>query len=155
MYAVTLDDSTVTLRLAPSAPQPAGEWTTEDDGATWVRGHVEPSEALESETSPYPALVSLGVDDDGRDVLVDLEAAGGVVAIDGDPTVVSEVAASIALQSGTATWATDMRVTATGLPAGLAASGTTGSGSSPLSTTRSGRSSSGSRRSAPTCSPVG
>ena len=56
-------------------------------------------------------------------MLVDLEAAGGVVAIDGDPTVVSEVAASIALQSGTATWATDMRVTATGLPAGLAGIG--------------------------------
>ncbi len=123
VYAVTLDDSTVTLRLAPAAPQPAGEWTTEDEGATWVREHVDPSEALESETSPYPALVGLGVDGEGRDVLVDLEAAGGVVAIDGAPTVVSEVAAAIALQSGTATWATDMRVTATGLPAGLAGIG--------------------------------
>lgn len=123
VYAVTLDDSTVTLRLAPSVPIPWGEWQTHDDGATWIREHFEPNDDLEGETSPYPALVSLGVDDDGRDVLVDLEAAGGVVAIDGDPHVASEVAAAIALQSGTAAWATDMRVTASGLPDGLAGVG--------------------------------
>jgi hypothetical protein len=123
VYAVTLDDSTVTLRLAPAAPDPVGEWTTDDGGATWVRGLVEPTDELDDVTSPFPALVSLGVDDDGRDVLVDLESAGGVVAIEGDPLVTSEVAAAIALQSGTASWATDMRVTATGLPAGLAGVG--------------------------------
>ncbi len=123
VYAVLLDDSAVTLRLAPASPNPLGEWHTSDDGATWVRDHFEPTEEeaeqLAAETSPYPALVSLGVDDEGRDVLVDLEAAGGVVAIDGDPKLVSEVAAAIALQSGTASWATDMRVTASGLPDGL------------------------------------
>ena len=119
VYAVQLDDSSVTLRLAPATPGPVGEWHTSDDGATWVRDHFEPTEQLADEHSPYPALVSLGVDDDGADVLVDLESAGGVVAIDGDPSVASEVAAAIALQSGTASWATDMRVTATGLPAGL------------------------------------
>ncbi len=56
-------------------------------------------------------------------MLVDLESAGGVVALDGDPHVASEVAAAIALQSGTASWATQMRVTAAGLPAGLAGIG--------------------------------
>ena len=118
-YAVTLDDGSVTLRLAPSAPAPVGEWRTEDDGQTWVRAFFEPTEALEDEASPYPALVSLGVDELARDVLVDLEAAGGVVAVDGAPTVASEVAAALALQSGTSTWSTDVRVTATGLPEGL------------------------------------
>ena len=53
-----------------------------DGGATWVRDHFEPVEELDAETSPYPELVSLGVDETGADVLVDLEAAGGVVAID-------------------------------------------------------------------------
>lgn len=123
VYAVLLDDSTVTLRLAPAAPAPVGAWRSEDDGTTWVRDRFEASEELEAETAPYPGLVSLGVDDDGRDVLVDLEAAGGLVAIDGDPHVVSEVAAAIALQSGTAAWASEMRVTASGLPAGLAGVG--------------------------------
>ncbi len=123
VYAVQLDDSSVTLRLAPATPGPVGEWHTSDDGATWVRDHFEPTEQLADEHSPYPALVSLGVDDDGADVLIDLESAGGVIAIDGDPSVASEVAAAIALQSGTASWATDMRVTATGLPAGLAGVG--------------------------------
>ena len=123
VYAVTLDDTSVTLRLAPSAPTPLGEWQTSDDGATWTRDLFDPNDDLEAETSPYPALVSLGVDEEGRDVLVDLEAAGGVVAIDGDPNVASEVAAAIALQSGTAAWATDVRVTASGLPDGLAGVG--------------------------------
>jgi len=123
VYAVLLDDSTVTLQLAPAAPSPLGEWHTSDDGATWVRDHFEPTDVLDAETSPYPALVSLGVDDAGRDVLVDLEAAGGVVAIDGDPNIATEVAAAIALQSGTASWAADMRVAATGLPDGLAGVG--------------------------------
>jgi hypothetical protein len=123
VYAVRLDDATVTLELAPKAPVPVGEWRTDDEGATWVRDLFEPDDALEGEGIPYPALVSLGVDGQGCDVLVDLESAGGVVAIEGDPHVASEVAAALALQSGTATWAADMRVTASGLPVGLAGVG--------------------------------
>ena len=127
VYAVLLDDSSVTLQLAPATPDPVGEWRTSDAGASWVRDHFETTseqaQQLAAESSPYPALVSLGVDVDGRDVLVDLEAAGGLVAIDGDPVVASEVAAAIALQSGTASWSTDMRVTASGLPNGLAGVG--------------------------------
>ncbi len=123
VYAVRLDDETVTLQLAPAVPDPVGEWHTEDEGATWVRDQFEATDDLATESIPYPALVSLGLDDQGCDVLVDLESAGGVVAIDGDPQVVSEVAAAIALQSGTASWAADMRVTAAGLPAGLAGIG--------------------------------
>ncbi len=119
-YAVRLDDDTVTLQLAPAAPAPVGEWRTDDDGATWVR---ERPSSVADEPIPYPALVSLGVDSEGVDILVDLESAGGVVAIDGDPHVASEVAAAIALQGGTASWAADLRVTASGLPAGLAGVG--------------------------------
>ena len=123
VYAVRLDDETVTLQLAPATASPAGEWHTDDNGATWVRDQFEAPDGLSDEAVPYPALVSLGVDDQGCDVLVDLESSGGVVAIDGDPNVASEVAAAIALQSGTASWAADLRVTASGLPAGLAGIG--------------------------------
>ncbi|HET7349676.1 MAG TPA: hypothetical protein VFJ28_01920 [Marmoricola sp.] len=123
IYAVLVDDETITMRLAPASGTTVGDWHTDDQGATWVRGQLEPDEALESEQVPYPVLVSLGVDDQGRDVLVDLEAARGVVAVDGDPGLVSEVAAAIALQAGTASWATSVRVTASGLPDGLAGIG--------------------------------
>ncbi len=120
VYAVRLDDTTVSLLLAPAAATPVGEWRTEDDGATWVRDHFEDADdRLVDEVVAYPALVSLGIDVQGCDVLVDLESAGGVVALEGDPHVASEVAAAIALQSGTASWATGMRVTASGLPNGL------------------------------------
>jgi hypothetical protein len=122
VYAVRVDDTTVSLMLAPSVGDPVGEWHTADDGATWVREQFD-SDDLEGEAIPYPALVSLGIDRQGCDVLVDLESAGGVVALEGDPHVASEVAAAIALQSGTASWASDMRVTAAGLPSGLAGIG--------------------------------
>ena len=123
VYAVRLDDASLTLHLAPAAPGAVGEWRAEDDGARWVREMFEETGRPAEEPLPYPALVSLGVDGQGCDVLVDLEAAGGVVAIEGDPHVASEVAAAIALQGGTASWSTDLRVLASGLPGGLAGVG--------------------------------
>jgi hypothetical protein len=123
VYAVRLDDQSVSLMLAPSAHAAVGEWRAEDDGAIWVRDLFDETGDLDEETIPYPALVSLGVDRQGADVLVDLESAGGVVALEGDPHVASEVAAAIALQSGTASWAGEMRVLASGLPDGLSGIG--------------------------------
>ena len=123
VYAVRLDDASLTLLLAPAAPDAVGEWRAQDQGATWVREVFDGTANAADEPLPYPALVSLGVDGQGCDVLVDLEAAGGVVAIEGDPHVASEVAAAIALQGGTASWSTDLRVLASGLPGGLAGVG--------------------------------
>ena len=38
----------------PPSPRPVGEWHTDDDGATWVRDHFEPTEALADETVALP-----------------------------------------------------------------------------------------------------
>src|SRR5699024_11531299 len=53
--------------------------------------------------APYPGLVSLGRDDTDRDVLIDLEAAGGPVSVVGEPSVATEVVTALA-EIGRASW---------------------------------------------------
>lgn len=121
-YQVLLTDDAVELLISPDAPDGVDGWTVHDEGRRWRRdrpdsglGDVPPGEAV-----PYPALVSLGVDVDGRDVLVDLESAGGIVAVTGSPRLAEQVASSVAIQAATAPWADTVRITASSLPAGVA-----------------------------------
>src|SRR5690606_5321354 len=67
-----------------------------------------------------PSLVSLGVDSQGRDVLVDLAASGGLITIGGDLHVSSEIVTSLALQAAVSPWSRSVRVLATGLPPAIA-----------------------------------
>ena len=120
-YAALLDDDSVELLLAPAAPDALDGWIVLDEGRRWRCERASVSEnSLANEVSPYPALVSLGVDDEGRDVLLDLEAAGGVVSIMGDPVVAGEVAAAIVVQSATTPWSDAVRIVASNLPEGIA-----------------------------------
>ncbi len=121
VYAVIVNDDSIDLLLAPAVLDAVDGWSVEDDGRRWHHGrdHDEPATAS-TEVAPYPALASLGVDADGRDVLVDLEAAGGIVSIAGDGSVATEVAAAIAVQCATSPWAEAVRVSASDLPAGIA-----------------------------------
>ncbi|WP_043610766.1 hypothetical protein, partial [Cellulomonas carbonis] len=61
-------------------------------------------------------LVSVGRDDDGADVLLDLEAAQGPVAVTGDPAVAREVATAVAAELATNRWSDGLRVTGLDLP---------------------------------------
>jgi hypothetical protein len=114
----------VELLLAPAVTQTVEGWEALDDGRRWRRDRADVADELATrEVSPYPALVSLGVDPEGRDVLVDLEAAGGVVSIEGDPVVAGEVAAAIAIQSATTPWSDAVQVVVSQLPDALSGIG--------------------------------
>ncbi|EFQ83078.1 hypothetical protein HMPREF0063_12287 [Aeromicrobium marinum DSM 15272] len=116
VYAVVVDERAVELRLAPAVPEAVDGWTVDDEGRVWRRELTDDVSGTVDDIAPYPGLVSLGVDDDGRDVLVDLEAAGGVISLGGDPSIAAEIAASIAVQAATAPWARTMAVIASDLP---------------------------------------
>ncbi|MDP9820651.1 hypothetical protein J2S59_000460 [Nocardioides massiliensis] len=119
-YAAIVGDDGIELRLAPALSSAPEGWQVAEDGAVWRRtADLPPLAAAATEVAPYPGLVSIGVDDDGRDVLIDLEAAGGMIALTGDATVASQVAASVAVQTATAAWAEGISVTAAGLPHGV------------------------------------
>lgn len=120
LYAAVADDTSVELLLAPAAAKAPEGWTVLEDGRRWRRERVESETDLPAtDVAPYPALVSVGLDEAGRDVLVDLESAGGVIAIGGDPTIAQEFAAALAVQSATAPWSDAVQVVATELPEGM------------------------------------
>ncbi|MFS0886673.1 BTAD domain-containing putative transcriptional regulator [Aeromicrobium sp. 179-A 4D2 NHS] len=119
-YAAVVGSDTVELHLAPAVPEAVPGWEAVDDGAIWRS--TEDLAALEApDADPaYPSLVSLGVDNQGRDVLVDLASSGGLITIGGDLHVSSEVVTSLALQAAVSPWSRSVRVLATGLPASIA-----------------------------------
>lgn len=106
IYAVTVGDDGVDLHLAPpvdSAPVP---WSVRGEGARW---HLPADVELPASDAgaPYPALVCLGRDDEGRDVLLDLEALGGAVSLSGSDAVAREVASALAVQLAFSPWSDD------------------------------------------------
>ncbi|MCA1983987.1 bacterial transcriptional activator domain-containing protein [Nocardioides nematodiphilus] len=108
-YAVVLTDDAVELKIAPPMPQAVTPWSAHDGGRTWrlERASFTPGE---SGHAPYPGLVCVGRDDSGADVLVDLEAAGGIVSISGSSTVATEVVSALAVQLATSPWGDDQVV---------------------------------------------
>lgn len=118
-YGAIVDDESVELLLTPAQTEPVAGWEALDDGRRW-RTEAPVDGPVPGEPAPYPALVGLGVDPEGRDILVDLESAGGIVAVTGDPGVAEQVAAAVAVQAATAPWSDTVRVIAADLPHGIA-----------------------------------
>jgi hypothetical protein len=134
VYAAVVDNSSVELRLAPATAEAPEPWEAVDDGRSWrleranamIMGSfhgnsVETADDHGSVVAPYPGLVSLGRDDNGRDVLIDLEAAGGPIAVTGDPVAAYEVVTAMAAELATNRWSDHLRVTGVGLPVELTA----------------------------------
>ena len=70
--------------------------------------------------APYPALVNVA-SADGHEILVDLEASPGLVAVCGQPDRAREVAASMAVELATNGWSDGVRVTLVGFGDDLSA----------------------------------
>lgn len=109
VFAVTVGDDTVDLSLAPPRTDAPAPWAPVDDGRTWRLGADAP-EPTELGHAPYPGLVCLGRRLDGRDLLVDLESVGGVVAVAGPEPLSTEVVSALAVQLATSPWSDDQRV---------------------------------------------
>lgn len=109
VYAAVVDDERIDLRLAPARPEAPAPWTAVDDGRTW-RLHRSDADATEPGHAPFPGLVCLGRDAEGRDVLVDLESVGGVVSVSGADRLAGEVVAALAVQLVANPWADEQHV---------------------------------------------
>ncbi|UMG93295.1 hypothetical protein [Nocardioides sp. TF02-7] len=86
VYALTVDDDAIELRIAPAAPTAPTPWTPLKDGRRW---RLDRDAAAADDgplgNAPYPGLVCIGRDADDADVLIDLEAVGGPASITGSP----------------------------------------------------------------------
>jgi hypothetical protein len=97
LAAAILDHGELTLLFAhPPISTPPTGWNATDEG--WSFDHrTNLAPELRAQPAPYPALVSVGIDDRGRTWLLDLEQQGTVTVTGDDPAdvlrfVVAELA---------------------------------------------------------------
>ncbi|WP_328708309.1 bacterial transcriptional activator domain-containing protein [Microbispora hainanensis] len=115
IYAVHLSNRGLDLWIHPAEQDAPEPWETCDDGQVWRlpahEGRRIDEHVLAGVPAPYPGLVSLGTGQGGR-VLVDLEAAHGVIAITGAHTVAA--LSALAVELATNRWSDRMRITLVG-----------------------------------------
>lgn len=76
-----------------------------------VAGLVDDAEQLRTAVpAPYPALVTLGIDDEGGQILVDLEQLGAIGVV-GDRELTRQVLAAMTIELSVSQWADDLLVT--------------------------------------------
>ena len=104
------------LYLAEPAALPA-PWQGDPEQIVWsLTNEAEDqlsAEELADVASPYPALVTLGHDEEDGHVLVDLEYLGAL-GINGDEDTTRQVMAALAVELATSRWADDLQVTIVG-----------------------------------------
>ncbi|WP_245690908.1 bacterial transcriptional activator domain-containing protein [Sinosporangium album] len=122
IYAAHLSAASLDLWIHPpqqDAPEP---WTAHDGGQVWrlaaLDGRMLDERTAADAAAPYPGLVSIGTDGRGR-VLVDLEAAQGLIGIHGPQTTAA--LAALAVELATNRWSDRMRLTLVGFGEELSA----------------------------------
>lgn len=113
VVAARIDSARLDLRLrTPSAAAPA-PWTASSDGSAWslpVRHRPAATERM----SPYPAMVTVGIDEEGATWLIDLEGAG-VVQIVGERSLGEDLARFMAAELALNPWCEVQKVDLVGL----------------------------------------
>lgn len=121
VYAAHVGDAHLSLWVYPPDRGAPAPWDA-GDGQVWQYPVAElpalEAADLSGALAPYPGLVSIGTNDQGR-VLVDLEAAHGLIAVRGDGDMVQGVLAGLAVELATNRWSDDMRLTLVGFGADL------------------------------------
>jgi hypothetical protein len=82
---------------------PPAPWTAAEDGSTWTVREEDLPQDRDDVAAPYPALVNI-LSLRGFEVLVDLEAAPGLVSVGGNPDMARQVATSLAAELATNQW---------------------------------------------------
>lgn len=92
------------LFTSPASGQVPEGWTTTDDARAWMlpRWTILESD-LETQPAPYPALVSIGLDESGRTWLLDLETLG-MFGIAGAPQQVADLTRFLVAELAVNAW---------------------------------------------------
>ena len=126
ILAVRLEDDRLDARLAePADTAPPRPFEASEDGLVWTLPADRAELLLDAAeanqvAAPYPSLVTLGTDEDGAHVLVDLETVAALsVNTDGDEDDAHAILAALAFELATASWADDLQLTIAGACADL------------------------------------
>ena len=122
VFAAHLGEENLDLWVAPADRNPPSPWTAVGDGQLWrlplaAVHRIDPEQTSDA-LAPFPGLVSIGTDDTGR-VLVDLEAAHGLIAVTGPGAMVRSALSAIAVELATNRWSDRMQITLVGFGAEL------------------------------------
>ncbi|HWG62852.1 MAG TPA: bacterial transcriptional activator domain-containing protein, partial [Streptosporangiaceae bacterium] len=117
VVAAHLGHENLDLWVAPADLDAPAPWTAVGDGQVWrlpftALAHLEVDD-LDEALALFPGLVSIGTDHTGR-VLVDLEAAHGVISVIGAQTVIISVLSAMAMELATSRWSDRMHITLAG-----------------------------------------
>ena len=118
-YAAGVDDEAVTLFLSRPMPQAPQPWRARREGRIWALARDAVITAPDEPARVGTGLVTLGRDERGTDVLIDLSLVDGDVAVNGAPSMAAEVIAALALELCINPWSARIRVTGVGLPQAL------------------------------------
>lgn len=118
-YAARLTSHRLELLLSSARTDAPAPFVVEDDGRVWAVAREAALPPTEHAHAPMPGLVSVGTDGDDR-VLVDLEAADGVICLDGPEPRCRALLAAAAAELATNVWSDDVRLTLVGFGEELA-----------------------------------
>jgi nucleoid-associated protein YgaU len=116
VFAVHVGEENLDLWVAPASHDAPAPWYPVGDGQVWRLALVDAPRldlGQASSPAPYPGLVSVGADATGR-VLVDLEAAHGVIAVTGPGELTADVLSAMATELATSLWSDEMHLTLVG-----------------------------------------
>ena len=122
VLAAHIGEDNLDLWVTPPDHDAPGPWYAVGDGQVW-RLPLADVPRLDPEQpghgpALYPGLVTIGMDATGR-VLVDLEAARGLIAVTGPDELVAAALAAMAAELATSRWADAMHLTLVGAGADL------------------------------------
>jgi hypothetical protein len=126
-YALKLREQGIELMLTkPTAAtdpnRPSAPWYVAADGRSWNLNRSRIGEidvdGARRRFAPYPGMVTLGSVGPDR-ILVDLEEARGIIAIDGPRDLRRAALAALAVELSTNSWSDRMTVTLIGFPGDL------------------------------------
>jgi hypothetical protein len=117
VVAAHLSAENLDLWVAPADLAPPAPWTAVGDGQVWrlpfaALQRLDAAHVADA-AAPFPGLVSLGTDSGGR-VLVDLEAAHGLICVSGPQETVTAALSAMAVELATNRWSDRMSITLVG-----------------------------------------
>ncbi|HET6740508.1 MAG TPA: hypothetical protein VFH76_16290, partial [Kribbella sp.] len=116
VVAALVTDRALTLVLDPyeAQPDPPGPWQAIAEGTRWTLRRAYGPNADVNAPAPYPTLVTVGQNADGATVLIDLDAANGIVAFGGVGNASRDVVGSLAVELATNLWSEGAHISMVG-----------------------------------------
>lgn len=114
IYALRNAAAELSLYLADGIELPAPFVRATEDGTSWAVDADQVPDIDEHVATPYPALVTLGRDETGAFVMVDLEYLGAL-ALHGSESKTTAAMTALALELATSSWGSGLQVTLVGI----------------------------------------